>query len=156
MKTILTTDYDFDNFGNVGNVKYCWQCCYFIVTLLIEGSLPGGILIQLTKRHISSQKKKLLKAKISDRLLWQFFSDSFARGFDLNLSEDAELSFTLNPKYLTIVSLMILFTFSPKIFLLPWQCLNSIKSSFPLSLCFSKCKICKSFRWCWENAHKSA
>ena len=110
LKTILTTDDDFDNFGIVGNVRYCWQCCYFIVTLLIEGSLTGGILIQLTKRHISSQK--ILKAKISDRLLWQFFSDSFARGFDLNLSEDAELSLTLNPKYLTIVSLMTLFTFS--------------------------------------------
>ena len=44
--------------------------------------------------------------------MWQFFSDSFARGFDLNLSEDAELSLTLNPKYLTIFSLMTLFTFS--------------------------------------------
>ena len=121
VKIFLTTYYDFDNFGNVGNVKYCWQCCYLIVTLLIEGSLPGGILIQLTKRHISSQKKKLLKAKISDRLLWQFFSDSFARGFDLNLSEDAELSLTLNPKYLLYDFVYI---FPPKSFC----CLGNIST----------------------------
>ena len=76
------------------------------------GIPPGRHSNTIGKETPHLKKKKLLKAKISDRLLWQFFSDSFARGFDLNLSEDAELSLTLNPKYLTIVSLMTLFTFS--------------------------------------------
>ena len=97
--------------------------------------------------------KRLLKAKIRDQFLWQFFDDSFARGFDLNMSER-----TLNcpSLWITLVSSFELFKFSLQNLSVALAISQLNKILLSMFLSFSKCKICKSFRRCWENAHKSS